>query len=92
VIFVPIMVFLTICFESFIHGMLLTVVCSVMNFALLNKENAFLFPWAIPSNIYLLQDARVATNPICLIISALIVFTVFLFLSLSAFRKMDVNI
>ncbi|MCG8485262.1 MAG: ABC transporter permease, partial [Clostridia bacterium] len=31
VIFVPIMVFLTICFKSFIHGMLLTVVCSVMN-------------------------------------------------------------
>ena len=92
VLFVPIMLFLTIRFRSFLHGMLLSTICSILNFALLNNEKAFLFPWSIPSNIYLLLDTRVATNPLFPVISAGIVFSVFLVLSLFTFRRMDVNV
>ena len=91
VLFVPIMIFLTLSFRSFLHGMVLTVVCSVMNFALLYKDSAFLFPWSIPSNIYFILDGRVTTDFIYPVTSALIVFALFLFLSIITFRKMDVS-
>lgn len=53
-VLVPIMMFVTLLFRSFVPAMVLTVVGTAANVLALNWDKSYLSPWSIPADIYLI--------------------------------------
>ncbi len=57
-VLVPMMMFITLLFRSFVPAMVLTVVGTAANILALNWDKSYLSPWAIPADIFLILDNK----------------------------------
>lgn len=57
-VLVPMMMFITLWFKSFVPAMVFTVVGTAANILALNWDKSYLSPWAIPADIFLILDNK----------------------------------
>lgn len=90
---VPLMMFVTLLFKSFIPAMILTVSGTISNVLVLNWDKSYISPWAIPADISLLATSKMGgmdiTYPIAGLCIYFILFTAF---SIVYFRFSDQNV
>ena len=61
-VLVPMMMFITLWFKSFVPAMVLAVVGTASNILALNWDKSYLSPWAIPADILLILQHKLTMN------------------------------
>jgi bacitracin transport system permease protein len=89
VILVPLMMFATLLFKSFIPGMMLTVVGTISNVLILNWDKSYLSPWATPADFSFSIMDKAQMKIIYPIISTCSYLILFIILAVIYFKWSD---
>lgn len=92
IMLVPIMMFITLKFRSFIPAMVITVAGSISNVFAINWDKSYLSPWTIPVDISVLATQKISGISLYQPLTTLgIYFIVFMFCSVLYFKLSDQN-
>lgn len=91
IILVPLMVFVTLLFKSFIVPLVLTVIGTISNVLALNWEKSYLSPWATPADFSFIIQNQQKMNVLYPIISTCGYFIIFMILAILYFKWSDQN-
>jgi bacitracin transport system permease protein len=90
---VPLMMFVTLLFKSFIPAMILTVSGTISNVLVLNWDKSYISPWAIPPDIALLATSKMEGMDITYPITSFCIYSIlFTVLSIVYFKFSDQNV
>ena len=89
IVFVPMMVFLTLLFKSFIPPLVFALIGTIAGLPLLNLGKAYYYPWTIPSNFFFKLRLTQPVSFLSPIILLSVYFSIFLVFSTIMFYRMD---
>jgi len=89
---VPLMIFITLLFKSFVPAMVITVSGTLSNILLLNWEKSYVSPWSIPADIAFIITKQAEMDLMYPVVSACIYFVVFMAATLVYFKQADQNV
>lgn len=92
VMLVPLMVFITLLFKSFIPPLVITVAGTISNVIFLNWEHSYISPWTLSADIMLILEGKLKMEMVYPVVSLVAYFFIFMTFALVYFNRADQSV